>query len=272
LFPTNFNHRLWQIKSLLARFQMTRAMTVSQASASDLEQLLGIPTHQIDVVTEAADPVFRVINDCDVSGNARARYGIRNDSQLLVHVGGLNRHKNVLRLLQAMSAVVSKHSAVQLAIVGDTSDKGFWNNSSELKNFVQTHPPLDRHVYFTGYISDTELAELLNSAEALVFPSLWEGFGLPAVEAMSCGLPVLASRHGSLPEVVGDAGLFFDPLNPTAIADCILRFLSQPELQARLGENALKRARTFRWERAAELAEVCFRRCHADAVRRQRNA
>jgi glycosyltransferase involved in cell wall biosynthesis len=166
-----------------------------------------------------------------------------------------------------MDTVISKNPAVQLAIVGDTSNKGFWNNFPELKNFVESHPPLDRHVHFTGYISDPQLAELLNSAEALIFPSLWEGFGLPAVEAMSCGIPVLASRHGSLPEVVADAGLFFDPLDPEAIADCILEFLSQPKLQARLRENALKRAPTFRWERAAELAEVCFRRCYADAVR-----
>jgi len=271
LFPTNFNHRLWQIKSLFARFQMTRAMTVSQASAFDLERMVGIPTHKIDVVTEAADPVFRVIDGRDVS-EARARYGIPNDSPLLVHVGGLNRHKNVLGLLRAMPAVISKNPAVQLAIVGDTSNKGFWNNFPELQNFVETHPPLDRHVHFTGYIDDPELAELLNSAEALIFPSLWEGFGLPAVEAMSCGIPVLASRHGSLPEVVGDAGLFFDPLDPAAITDCILQLLSQPALQDGLRENALKRARSFRWERAAELAEVCFHRCHADAVRRRRNA
>jgi glycosyltransferase involved in cell wall biosynthesis len=93
-----------------------------------------------------------------------------------------------------------------------------------------------------------------------VFPSLWEGFGLPAIEAMSCGVPVLASNRSSLPEVVGDCGLFFDPQDPADIARCILEFLSDIELQRRLRAATVERVRDFTWERAAELAEVCFRR------------
>ena len=97
-----------------------------------------------------------------------------------------------------------------------------------LQEFVRTHAPLEQHVHFTGYLDDAGLVALLNGAAALVFPSLWEGFGLPAVEAMSCGLPVLASRRSSLPEVIGDAGFFFDPESPAAIADCLLQFLQAP--------------------------------------------
>jgi alpha-1,3-rhamnosyl/mannosyltransferase len=122
-------------------------------------------------------------------------------------------------------------------------------------------------VHFTGYLADPTLVELLNGAAALVFPSLWEGFGLPAVEAMSCGVPVLARRRGSLPEVVGDAGRLFEPERPEDITDCILRFLGDAEARTRLGAIALARARTFTWERAAELAEQSFRRCHDAATR-----
>jgi alpha-1,3-rhamnosyl/mannosyltransferase len=179
----------------------------------------------------------------------------------------MNRHKNVLGLLRAMPAVVAAQPRVHLAIVGDTSGKGFADNVPELMRFVESSPALVRHVTFTGYVGDAELVELFGSASALVFPSLWEGFGLPAVEAMSCGVPVLASRRGSLPEVVGDAGLFFEPENPSDIADCVLRFLADPELRRRLGEVGRVRARSFSWERAAELAEACFRRCHEDARR-----
>lgn len=268
LFPTRLNHRLWQLKTALARFQTTRAMTVSQASATDLERILRIPNRRIDVVTEAADPIFRVIGDPAVSAKARSRYGIAEDGALLVCVGGMNRHKNVLGLLKAMPAIIAQRPLVHLAIVGDTSGKGFADNVPELKAFVKTTPPLNRHVHFTGYISDTELVELLSGASALVFPSLWEGFGLPAVEAMSCGVPVLASRRGSLPEVIGDAGRFFEPEDPSAIAECVLDFLGDPGLRARLREIALTRARTFTWARAAELAEACFRRCYADAGHR----
>ncbi len=264
LFPTKLNHRLWQVKTALARLQTTRAMTVSQSSAADLENILHIPRERIDVVTEAADPVFRLIDDPVLPSRTRARLGIPADASLFIYVGGMNAHKNVLGLLRAMPVVVAARPLAHLAIVGDTSGKGFWDNVPELREFVRTHPPLDRHVHFTGYLADQELVELMNGAAALVFPSLWEGFGLPAVEAMACGLPVLASRRGSLPEVVGDAGLFFDPESPPAIADCLLQFLDDEDLRLRLREIALNRARLFTWERAAVLAEGCFHRCHAE--------
>jgi glycosyltransferase involved in cell wall biosynthesis len=267
LFPTKWNHRLWQIKTELARLQTTRAMTVSQTSAADVENILRIPRDRIDVVTEGPDPVFRVIGDPAVPFHARQRHRIPAGATLLVYVGGMNPHKNLISLLKAMPKVIASNPGVHLAIVGDTSGKGFWDNVPELMDFVKTHTPLEEHVTFTGYLSDADLVELLNGASALVFPSLWEGFGLPAVEAMSCGVPVLASNRGSLPEVVGDAGLFFDPLDTSAIAECITRFVGDPGLRVRLGETALKRARTFTWERAAELAEQCFRRCYEEKKR-----
>jgi glycosyltransferase involved in cell wall biosynthesis len=270
LFPKKINHRLWQLKTAMARLQTTRAMTVSQSSASDLEQILGIPRQRIDVVTEAADPIFCVMDDPAPPLRARARYQIPGDATLLVCVGGMNAHKNVLGLLKALPGVIAREPAVHLAIVGDTSGKGFWDNVPELLDFVSSHPPLSQHVHFTGYIADPELVELLNGAAALVFPSLWEGFGLPAVEAMSCGVPVLASRRGSLPEVIGNAGLFFDPEDPLAISECLLHFVRNPHLHPQLRATALQRAQTFTWQRAAALAEECFRRCHDDASRRLR--
>jgi alpha-1,3-rhamnosyl/mannosyltransferase len=267
LFPTRLNHRLWQVKTALARWQTTRAMTVSQSSARDLEAILRIPKHKIDVVTEAANPVFRVIDDRAATESALARYGIAPGAELLVFVGGMNAHKNVLGLLKAMPRIVQDRPNVHLAIVGDTSGKGFWDNVPELKAFVESHPPLPAHVHFTGYLDDSELVELLNGAAALVFPSLWEGFGLPAVEAMSCGVPVLASNRSSLPEVVGDAGLYFDPENVGEIAACVQRFLSHPDLRTRLKAAALARVKNFTWGRAAALAEASFLRCYEDANR-----
>lgn len=267
LFPTRRGHLLWRIKTRLARLQTTRAMTVSESSAADLERLHGIPRARIDVVTEAADPVFRVLDSPEPAARARARAGVPAEAELLVYVGGMNAHKNVLGLLRAMVEVVARRPSVHLAVVGDTSGTGFWDNVPELQAFVREQPPLERHVHFTGYLEDAELVELLNGAAALVFPSLWEGFGLPAVEAMSCGVPVLASRRGSLPEVVGDAGLLFEPESPSTIAHCVLQYLADPALRRRLAAAAPERARRFSWERAAELAEASFRRCLADAGR-----
>jgi glycosyltransferase involved in cell wall biosynthesis len=267
LFPTRLNRGLWRAKAALARLQTTRAMTVSQSSAADLENILRFPRSRIDVVTEAADPVFRVIADPGLPDEERARHGIPSEATLLVHVGGMNAHKNVLGLLRAMPAIVAAHPEVQLAIVGDASGKGFWDDVATLERFVAEHPPLPSHVHFTGYIDDESLCRLLNSTYALVFPSLWEGFGLPAVEAMSCAVPVLASRRGSLPEVVGDAGLYFDPEDPAAIAASALRLLDDPALRERLSGIAHARSQGFRWDRAAELAEFSFRRALDDRLR-----
>jgi len=267
LFPTKLNHRLWQIKTALARLQTTRAMTVSESSARDVETILRIPRERIDLVTEAADPIFRKLDDPAVGVAARRRHGIPDGADGLVYVGGMNAHKNILGLLRAMPAIVAARPGAHLAIVGDTSGKGFWDNVPELMDFVARTPPLSEHVHFTGYLADAELVELLNGSDALVFPSLWEGFGLPAVEAMSCGVPVLASDRGSLPEVVGDAGRFFDPENVASIAECVIGFLADPAARATLRERATERAATFSWARAAELAEACFRRGYADGRR-----
>jgi glycosyltransferase involved in cell wall biosynthesis len=162
-----------------------------------------------------------------------------------------------------MPLVIGACAEVHLAIVGDTSGKGFWDNVDELRAFVSATPALPEHVHFTGYLSDEALAELLNGAEALVFPSLWEGFGLPAIEAMACGVPVVASRRGSLPEVAGDAGLYFEPTDVRSIADALIGLLRNGDLRARLASFARQRAGLFRWERAAELAEASFRRALA---------
>lgn len=267
LFPTKLNARLWKAKTMLAKLQTTRAMTVSHASARDLEHILGFSRDKIDVVTEAADPTFRVLEDQDVITAARDKYGVPQDGRLLVYVGGMNPHKNLLGLLKGMPEVLKRHPNTHLAIVGSTTGKGFWDNVPELQAFVKDTPGLSDHVHFTGYASDEDLVALLNSAEALVFPSLWEGFGLPAVEAMQCGVPVLGSRRGSLPEVIGDAGLLFDPESPWAISTCLIRFLKDDALRADLTAKALPRAKTFTWDKGAELAEQCFRRCYDDSHR-----
>ncbi len=261
LFPTRMNRRLWQLKTAMAKWQTTRAMTVSRASARDLEQILKIPKDKIDLVTEGADPVFRMLDDREKSQAVRSQYNIPPDADLLMCVGGINAHKNILAFLKAMVLLARELPDVHLAIVGDISGKGFWDNIDELKAFIIANPVLADRVHFTGYVPDEELVCLFSDAAALVFPSLWEGFGLPAVEAMACGLPVLASDRGSLPEVVGSAGLFYDPENIEDIRARTLEFFSDSELRTRLVQAAPVQAATFSWEKGAEMAEQSFRKC-----------
>ena len=260
IFPTKRNAMLWRIKTSLAKWQATRAMTVSQASADDLANILSIKRDRIDIITEGADPVFAPIPQKRVVTQARADCGVPRDVKLLVYVGGFNRHKNVIRLIEAMPQVVAAHPDTYLAIVGRTTGDRFWDNIDELQAGASQDARVSDHIGFTGEIDDAKLAALLNGAEALVFPSLWEGFGLPAVEAMACHTPVLAADRGSLPEVVGDGGLLFDPTDKDAIATQIIRFLGDAKLRAELTVAAARQASRFSWDRAAELSEISFRR------------
>ena len=260
IFPKRLNFRLWQAKCWLAKMQATRVMTISDASADDLTQILRIPRDRIDTITEGAEPVFRPSQEKSALTKARQAYDIPSDAPLLVYLGGFNRHKNVLRLIEAMPRILAQVPETRLAIVGRTTGARFWDNIEDLKASAAADAARSESIVFTGEIDDPDLAALLNTADALVFPSLWEGFGLPALEAMSCGTPVLSSDRGSLPEVVGDGGLYFDPLSSQALADQAIRLLTEPGLQDDLSQKALAQAANFSWDKGAELAEESFRR------------
>jgi glycosyltransferase involved in cell wall biosynthesis len=260
IFPTRRNFHLWQAKSWLARMQARRILTVSEASARDIAEMLHVPRDRIDVTTEGADAAFRPVTDPARLAAARARHGIADGDRVLVYVGGFNRHKNVIRLIEAMPAILAACPAARLVIVGRTTGDRFWDNVDELKAGATRDVRASDRITFPGEITDADMAELLSLSEALVFPSLWEGFGLPAVEAMYCGTPVLASGRGSLPEVVGGAGLMFDPERTEDLAGATVRLLTEPGLRERLARAALERAARFTWTASAELTERAFLR------------
>lgn len=266
MFPTRRNHLFWKLKVAIALRQAHRVMTVSEASARDLRQFLGVAPERIDIVWEAAHPCFRPVHDPDLAHEARRRLGIPPTAPLLVYFGGLNPHKNVLGLLRAFPRVLDSHPHCVLAIVGDLSGRGFHDNAAEVGAFIEKSPRLRPNVRLTGFIADEELVVLLNAATAFVLPSLAEGFGLPAVEAMACGLPVLASNRGSLPEVVGDAGVYFDPESPSEVADAIVGLLADSPRRRRLSARALARAAEYTWDRAAEQAEASLERAWTEVA------
>jgi len=261
LFPRRRNRILWAIKTAMARAQARRILTVSEASANDLVSLMGIPRERIDQTVEAADAIFRPRTVDDAEG-LRGRLGLPPDGPLLLYVGGFNPHKNVLRLLEAVALL---EDPVALALVGDTSGAGFHDNLPEVRRWLSEHPHIAGRVALPGWVADDDLVSLYNIAEGLVFPSLAEGFGLPAVEAMACGCPVLASDRTSLPEVVGDGGLLFAPEDPRAIARAIQRLLGEEGLRETLSGRALKRAALFDWDRSAALVAESLRRTRGPA-------
>ena len=260
VFPARRNRMLWLLKSALARRRARRVLTVSQSSAREIAEHLGVPPTRIDVTVEAADARFTRCSDADAD-IARAALKLP-PGPLLLYVGGFNPHKNVLALLEALRRLPAP--CPPLALLGDTSGTGFYDNLGAIRAWLSAHPEIATRVTMPGRVPDDVLVRLYSAATALVLPSLAEGFGLPAVEAMACGCPVLASDRTSLPEVVGDGGLLFDPQDPAAIAGAIARVVGDESLAADLRQRAIRRAGSFSWDRGAALTEVSLRRAMED--------
>ena len=244
---------LWNAKTWLARRQATCLLTVSESAREQIVRAFGYPRERIHVVNEAAGPEFRPLEETrrEAVDEVRRAYGLPGDRPLLVYVGGLSPHKNLEGLLEAMARLRRRGRAVHLAIVGDPTADGFLSSHQSLADRRQALGLADV-VTFTGYVPGDHLVSLYNAADAVVLPSFSEGFGLPALEAMACGVPVAASRRGSLPEVVAEGGVFFDPADPEDMATTLERLLADDALRAALAAAALRRVRLFSWASAAD--------------------
>ena len=262
VFPGPWPRLLWGAKSWMARRQADRILTVSESARDDIVRCFG-DAAKVRVIAEAAGTQFQVSADAEGHRRVRARYGLPAEGPLLLHVGGLSPHKNLSRLLLALETLARPEHPWHLALVGNDSTDGFHSEVAALRQIVR-RTPLHGRVTLTGEVPDADLVLLYNAATALVLPSLAEGFGLPAVEAMACGLPVAASRRGSLPEVLGPAAVYFDPLDAVSMASAVLAVLSDGALRERLREAGLQRARTFSWRAAARATlGVCEELAHA---------
>lgn len=258
IFPNPWAARLWTLKLFLARRQADLIVTVSEASRKGIAEEFGIPQWRIPVIPEAADPRFRPIEDPDVIRRTLAKWGLV-PGRVLLYVGGISPHKNLQALLEVFAAL-RKNPAFgdcRLVLAGDYQSDVFYSSYQSLERRVR-QLGLDGAVVFTGYVTDAELVHLYNGATCLVFPSLCEGFGLPVLEAMACGTPVVASRNGSVPEVLGSAGVLWDPARPTELRAALERLLSNPDLRASLRRQGLERAGEFSWEKSARRARELF--------------
>jgi len=225
-------------------------LVISEATRKDLKEFLGIQSESIRVVHPGVDVTFRRAISSVARQEVLERYGIRRP--YILYVGGYGPHKNVETLLQAFQLVREKCSRrCQLVLVGSRR----WA-SQELRSALAFDE--DAAVSFLGYVPREDLALLYGAAELFVSVSLFEGFGLPALEAMACGTPVVASRVGALPEVVGDAGSLVDPRDVDGIAAAIINLLEDQEVRDQLAERARQYSSQFSWERAARMAQAVF--------------
>ena len=262
VFPHARQRMAWNAKTWLARKSATRVLTVSQAAKAEIVEYLSIPARQIDVICEGAGPGFHPVEDAALCRETRARLGLPETARLLVYVGGFAPHKNLERLLEAFAGAITQEGAKDLHLVmtGDPEGGGFHSIYEKLQARIAATPGLKDRVTFTGYVSDADLAAIYSDALALALPSLSEGFGLPALEAMSCGAPVLGATNGAVMEVAGSAGLDFNPLDVADITRAITALASDAELEARLRARALPETARNTWPQAAKLTIEALRR------------
>ena len=253
-----------------------RVLADSQATKDDLVELFGVPTGKIDVLLSGVDTRFKPIRDPALLAAVRARYDL-GDGPIVLSLGTIQPRKNYTRLIQAFgrgvgrgrqtgpSAASSPSSSLRSesgsglwlragsGAMGDVSlviagGKG-WMFDDIFAEVARLG--LEGRVKFTGFVDDADLPALYSAATIFAYVSLYEGFGLPALEAMACGTPVIGSNASSIPEVVGDAGLLVDPTDVDAIAAGLIGLLADPSARDAYMRDGLRRAAQFTWDAAA---------------------
>jgi len=242
--------RRWRFRRGLVR--ANRVIAVSDATRRDVENHMRVPAARVRRVYNAPDPGFRVEGAaCDVEQQQRIMERYQIHYPFLLYAGNIRRHKNVPRLVEAFAVVRDQLQAhplykdLRLVIIGDTISQYPAVRQTVIKSRVE---PVVR---FLGFVPFETLRCFYEMAAAFVFPSRYEGFGLPPLEAMACGAPVIASNVSSLPEVVGDAAILVNPENVFDIARGIREVLLDPELREQLIVRGRAQARRFSWERTA---------------------
>jgi glycosyltransferase involved in cell wall biosynthesis len=226
-----------------ATHRSNRVLTVSEASKRDILRYFRVPDRKIDVIYNAIDERFGEPPTPEEIERVRDRYQL--NAPYVLYAGNIKPHKNLERLIEAFHTLRRGDlEHVKMLIIGDEISK-----YATLRRAVHKYK-LHKHVRFFGFVPDKTLAVLYRLARAFVFPSLYEGFGLPPLEAMASGTPVITSNLSSLPEVVGDAALLIDPYDADAIADAMRRVLLDSDLREDLRQRGLRRVAEFSWDRS----------------------
>jgi len=240
-----------RMMSLAAR-RSRRVLTVSNASKQDILHYLRVPADKVEVIYNALDARLATPPTQDDIDRVRQRFQLT--APFILYAGNIKPHKNVDRLIEAYAILRRRGvESARLLIIGDEISK--YPNLRRLVHRFQLH----QHVRFLGFVPDATLAVLYQLASVFVFPSLYEGFGLPPLEAMAAGAPVITSNVSSLPEVVGDAALLIDPMDAGAIADAMARVLGDEALRAELVRRGHERVKAFSWDRSVARVREVYR-------------
>lgn len=228
----------------------THLIADSEATRQDVIRILGVSPERVTAIPLGVEETLHPITDSEALAAFRQRYGL--DRPYILFVGTLEPRKNLSLLLEAFALLKARHIPHELVLVGG---KG-WYYETLFERTAQLG--LQGAVRFAGYASEEDLPYWYSAAEIFVYPSRYEGFGLPPLEAMACGTPVIVSRASSLPEAVGEAGLLVDPDDPRALAEAVATLLDDAGLREHLRRAGLERAAQLTWRRTAERTAAIY--------------
>jgi glycosyltransferase involved in cell wall biosynthesis len=223
-----------------------KIIVTSQNTGNDLIEFFSTNKNKIEVIYGAAENSFKKLKKDEKDFSLLEKFKINN--KFILSVGTIEPRKNYVTLIRAFNLLKTKYIDFkwQLVIVGRTG----WLSESAYQEYE--YSPYRDDIIFVGRITDEELVHIYNLAEIFVYPSIFEGFGLPVVEAMQCGLPVVASNTSSIPEIIKDKKLLFNPADEQDIANKIIKVLENEKLKKELSEKAIKNAANFSWRKTAQ--------------------
>jgi glycosyltransferase involved in cell wall biosynthesis len=263
--PETFTRRgSWQMKLTVRRTarRAARVATVSEFSREDLLRTYRLSPEKVVVTYNGVEPRFQPIpEDPREAASVRERWGIAGP--YILALGSLQPRKNLPRLIRAYGALRRRHPRInhQLVIAG----RDLWLTGEIHRQVAEE--PWAREIVRTGYVPDEALPALYRNADLLVYPSFFEGFGLPPIEAMACGVPVVTSQVGSLPEVCGEAAAWIDPYDEASIERVIFEVLTSPTRQASMRAAGLEQARRFDWQQTAHRTLALYREAFQSTTR-----
>ena len=267
--PETFNRRSRAQLRLTVRHTARKAaqiLTLSEFSRRDIVDTYRIAPDRVSVTPAAAPSHFKPIEDETELRKIREIYGIERD--YILSVSSIQPRKNLIRLIEAYSSLRGSRpegKLPQLVLVG----KRAWLDNETFRA-AQRHSA-NNDIAFTGYVAEKDLPALYSGATCFVYPSFFEGFGLPILEAMQCGAPVIGGNRTSIPEVVGNAGLLFDPFNTNSLVQALTRMLDNSEYRAALRILGLERARQFDWKQTARMTLQAYQKAAVSKYKHQVN-
>lgn len=228
-----------------AAYKATRIISVSDSTKEDIVKELNIHPDKIVTVYHGIDESFKRIGDRNYLEKTRSIFSL--PKEYILFAGALKPRRNVSRLFEAYSILKKKYKLIHQLVIAGQKDQKYKEVFSTIEK-----SGLDKDIMFIGNVDHRFLPAIYNMASLFIYPSLYDGFGFPPLEAMACGIPVVTSNVSSLPEIVGDAALLVDPYNIEAMAEAMWKVLNNKELSRVMAEKGIKRAAKFTWERCAK--------------------